>query len=200
MKIVITTAEDIISESQKAGASREKIKRPSNSFLCFRTYFNSKFRDVMKQQEKQCDISRMARDAWKLMSEYEKRQWSRVAEEKSIQHKQLHPLYKFNPITKKKRLQRSKSNKLGSQVMNSYTDIDQASSSSSDEIPASHPQIDVTDCMNKIASPVEPFDYIVKELSNPTLPSSSLDESHLIIDGASIDFRTIIDLWINDEK
>ncbi|QIW96427.1 hypothetical protein AMS68_001945 [Peltaster fructicola] len=73
---------------------KEKVPRPANSFMLYRSHFNrlNKARD-----SNQPKMSQKAKVAWDAASLETKNYWKTKANEEKAKHKQLYPNYQFKP-------------------------------------------------------------------------------------------------------
>ncbi|TFY58894.1 hypothetical protein EVG20_g7986 [Dentipellis fragilis] len=83
------------SRSSGQGSTTEKIKRPPNSFICFRVAMSPCFPKFRAQ-----DVSKICSILWKTVSDEERAFFQAISFEKAMQHKADHPNYKYHPRTK----------------------------------------------------------------------------------------------------
>ncbi|KAI0537516.1 hypothetical protein GGR58DRAFT_502091 [Xylaria digitata] len=76
------------------------VKRPPNSWILFRQANHS---IIMKKYPKihNSEVSKIISAIWKGMSKAEKKPWVDLAAAKAVEHKLLHPGYKYKPSLKK---------------------------------------------------------------------------------------------------
>ncbi|KAF5312659.1 hypothetical protein D9619_003093 [Psilocybe cf. subviscida] len=94
--------------SDASRPSPERVRRPRNAFMIFRSEFNS-MRDKISRNVEHDNrhISRIVGHYWNQMSEEEKDVWRKRADQEKVEHMRKYPGYKFAPLARTKKLKRN---------------------------------------------------------------------------------------------
>ena len=78
----------------------DKVGRPANAFIIFRSHLVREGKIPASVEHKQQTLSRIAGEAWNLLSDEEKEVYRQMAREAQEEHRRLHPDYKFTPAAR----------------------------------------------------------------------------------------------------
>lgn len=97
-----------MNDTDASRPSPERVRRPRNAFMIFRSEFNS-MRDKISRNVEHDNrhISRIVGHYWNQMSEEEKDVWRKRADQEKIEHMRKYPGYKFAPHARTKKLKRN---------------------------------------------------------------------------------------------
>ena len=95
-------AADSRPSSPETSKPKEKVLRPPNAFMLYRSHL-LKNCNIPKIEKRQQNISRIAGECWNLLSDEEKQVWRAQANKVQEEHKRRHPDYKFSPERKNSR-------------------------------------------------------------------------------------------------
>ncbi|KAL8673224.1 MAG: hypothetical protein Q9168_002336 [Polycauliona sp. 1 TL-2023] len=85
-----------IEERQEEARRDNKVKRPSNSFMLYRSAYGDRVKALYPQNNHQI-ISRICGASWRMESEDVKEQFKLYYEMEKDNHAKAHPAYKFSP-------------------------------------------------------------------------------------------------------
>ncbi|KAF5372182.1 hypothetical protein D9758_004970 [Tetrapyrgos nigripes] len=94
------------SSSSAVPTAKEKIRRPPNAWILFRSAKCTEFTTIYQAENNgkkpsQADLSRMISNAWNTASPDVRVHYERLAEEAKVEHKKTYPDYVYNPQHKK---------------------------------------------------------------------------------------------------
>ncbi|KAL8681504.1 MAG: hypothetical protein Q9224_004636 [Gallowayella concinna] len=118
----------VIETKVKANSKKDKIARPPNAFILYRQHHHP----LVKSQNPELhnnQISIMLGQQWQNETADIKGQFKSMAEEIKKEHLNAHPTYQYQPrkpAEKKRRMTRSKAEKLSAQAVSSYVPLDAA--------------------------------------------------------------------------
>ncbi|KAF8974281.1 hypothetical protein BDZ97DRAFT_1751113 [Flammula alnicola] len=104
----------VLSSSPAESSTTQRIARPPNAFMLFRSDFLKKGVIPGFVECRQQNLSRIAGQVWNLMDPVEKEKWSDRAQEVLKDHQQRFPDYKFTPAARGSRRTKSKMREDGS--------------------------------------------------------------------------------------
>ncbi|KAG6899489.1 hypothetical protein C0993_009750 [Termitomyces sp. T159_Od127] len=77
---------------------KERVKRPPNAWVLYRLAKSKEYRDAHPDQKfTLTEMSRIMSQHWAVEPEEEIRRFEQLAEEKLLEHRKLHPDYKYQP-------------------------------------------------------------------------------------------------------
>ncbi|KAK7033377.1 hypothetical protein R3P38DRAFT_2922347 [Favolaschia claudopus] len=86
----------------RIAAHPPQIKKPRNSFLCFRSEYNKGYNrrspDIVNQVNVSCDAAKV----WASMGELERQPYINMAQAERAELAEVHPEYRFSSTSKKK--------------------------------------------------------------------------------------------------
>ena len=89
--------------SPETPKAKEKIPRPPNAFMLYRSHLLKTKMIPKEVEQRQQNISRVAGECWNMLSKADKELWHAEAKKAMELHRRRHPNYKFTPERKSSR-------------------------------------------------------------------------------------------------